>query len=105
MRTLPHRDGLEAFFAAALVKTGIRSKLTWFMALTTRVWGAGKLLLLAGSLLPDLRRFAAASMRFAIRAREVVVPQLGGQTVNEANCAAAGHGADPEGRREPAARP
>ena len=54
------------------------------MALTTRVWGAGKLLLLAGSLCLTYVVFAAASMRFAIRAREVVVPQLGGQTVNEA---------------------
>jgi beta-lactam-binding protein with PASTA domain len=54
------------------------------MALTTRVWGAGKLLLLAGSLCLTYVVFAVASMRFAIRARDVVVPQLGGQTVNEA---------------------
>jgi serine/threonine-protein kinase len=54
------------------------------MALTTRVWGAGKLLLLAGALVLTYVLFAAASMRIAIRAREVIVPSLGGRTVNEA---------------------
>jgi serine/threonine-protein kinase len=54
------------------------------MALTTRVWSAGKLLLLAGGLCLTYVLFAAASMRMAIRAREVVVPQLSGQTVNAA---------------------
>ena len=54
------------------------------MALRTRVWGAGKLLLLAGGLVATYAIFAAASMRVAIRAREVLVPSLAGQTVNGA---------------------
>jgi eukaryotic-like serine/threonine-protein kinase len=55
------------------------------MALTTRVWSAGKLLLLAGALLLTYLLFAAASMRIALKTREVVVPSLAGRTVNEAS--------------------
>jgi len=54
------------------------------MALTTRVWSAGKLLLLAGALFLTYVIFAAVGMRVALRAREVRVPALGGKTVNEA---------------------
>jgi serine/threonine-protein kinase len=54
------------------------------MPLKTRVWGAGKLLLLAGALLATYALFAAASMRLALRTREVVLPDLRGRTVNEA---------------------
>ena len=54
------------------------------MALTTRVWGAGKLLLLAGGLLLTYLLFAAAAMRVALKTREVVVPTLAGKTVNDA---------------------
>jgi beta-lactam-binding protein with PASTA domain len=54
------------------------------MALKTRVWGAGKLLLLGGALLLTYILFFAASMRFALKTREVEVPQLAGKTVNEA---------------------
>jgi len=57
------------------------------MALTTRVWSAGKLLLLVAMLLLTYVVFAAASMRVAIRAREVIVPGLTGQTVNQATTA------------------
>ena len=46
--------------------------------LTTRVWSAGKLLLLGGALLLTYVLFAAASMRIALRTREVVVPSLAG---------------------------
>ena len=49
------------------------------MALTTRVWGAGKLLLLGGALLLTYVLFAAAAMRVALKTREVVVPTLTGQ--------------------------
>jgi serine/threonine-protein kinase len=63
-----------------------------FMALTTRVWGAGKLLVLAVALVLTYVVFAAASMRIAIRAREVVVPSLSGQSVNQATAALAGAG-------------
>ncbi|MEO7273655.1 MAG: PASTA domain-containing protein, partial [Vicinamibacterales bacterium] len=57
------------------------------MALTTRVWSAGKLLLLVAMLLLTYVVFAAASMRVAIRAREVIVPGLAGQSVNQATTA------------------
>src|SRR4051794_1295473 len=55
------------------------------MALSTRVWGAGKRVLLAGALVLTYFLFAAASMRLALRTRDVVVPPLGGKTVNEAS--------------------
>jgi hypothetical protein len=55
------------------------------MALTTRVWGAGKLLLLGGALLLTYLLFAGASMRLALKTRDVVVPALTGRTVNEAS--------------------
>ena len=54
------------------------------MALTTRVWSAGKLLLLAGALFLTYVIFAAVGMRVALRTREVQVPALGAKTVNEA---------------------
>jgi serine/threonine-protein kinase len=54
------------------------------MALTTRVWGAGKILLLAGALVATYLLFAAASMRIALRTREVAVPALAGRSINEA---------------------
>jgi len=54
------------------------------MALKTRVWSAGKLLLLGGALLLTYVLFAAASMRLALKTREVVVPPLAGKTVNDA---------------------
>jgi eukaryotic-like serine/threonine-protein kinase len=59
------------------------------MALTTRVWGAGKLVLLGAALVLTYVVFAAASMRIAIRAREVMVPSLTGQSVNQATAALA----------------
>jgi serine/threonine-protein kinase len=54
------------------------------MALTKRVWGAGKLLVLVGALLLTYVLFAAAAMRVALRTREVPVPELTGRTVSEA---------------------
>jgi serine/threonine-protein kinase len=53
------------------------------MALTTRVWSAGKFFVLAGALLATFVLFFAASMRIALKTREVVVPSLIGQTVND----------------------
>jgi beta-lactam-binding protein with PASTA domain len=58
----------------------------------TRVWSAGKLLLLVGALVLTYVLFAAASMRIAIRAREVIVPPLAGRAVNEASAILAGAG-------------
>ncbi len=55
------------------------------MALRTRVWSAGKLLLLGGALVVTYVLFAAAAMRVAIKTREVEVPQLNGKSVNEAS--------------------
>lgn len=72
------------------------------MALTTRVWGAGKVLLLVGALFVTYGLFAAAAMRVALRAREVVVPSLAGRTVNDASAILADSGLNlkvEEGRR------
>lgn len=54
------------------------------MALTTRVWSAGKFLVLAGALLGTFLLFFAMSMRIALKTREVIVPALAGRSVNEA---------------------
>lgn len=59
------------------------------MALRTRVWSAGKIVLLGAGLLGTYLLFAAASMRLAIRAREVQVPDLSDRTANEATTIAA----------------
>jgi serine/threonine-protein kinase len=59
------------------------------MALRTRVWGAGKLLLLAGALLVTYLVFAAGAMRLALKAREVQVPDFSNRTANEAAAMAA----------------
>ena len=55
------------------------------MAFGTRVWGAGKLVLLGGALLATYILFAAASMRLAIRSREVQVPDVVNRTATEAS--------------------
>jgi serine/threonine-protein kinase len=57
------------------------------MPLKTRVWGAGKVLLIFGALVLTYVLFAAAAMRIAIRSREVPVPELAGKTVNDASAA------------------
>jgi serine/threonine-protein kinase len=62
------------------------------MALSTRVWGAGKRLLLAGALLLTYLLCAALAMRIALKTRDVVVPPLGGKTVNEASAVLADAG-------------
>ncbi len=58
------------------------------MALRTRVWSAGKLVLLGGGLVVTYLIFAAASMRIALRSREVQVPDFTNRTANEANAMA-----------------
>lgn len=57
------------------------------MPLKTRVWSAGKLLLLAAALLATYALFAGAAMRIALRSREVVLPDLRGRTVSDATAA------------------
>ena len=59
------------------------------MALKTRVWSAGKLVVVAGGLVATYLLFAAASMRIALRAREVEVPDLSGRTTNDATAVVA----------------
>jgi eukaryotic-like serine/threonine-protein kinase len=59
------------------------------MQLKTRVWGAGKLVVVGGALVATYLLFAAASMRVALRTREVQVPDLTNRTANEATALAA----------------
>lgn len=58
------------------------------MPLGTRVWGFGKILLLAGALAVTFLVFAAIAMRVAVRARQVTVPNLVGQSIADATAAA-----------------
>jgi eukaryotic-like serine/threonine-protein kinase len=72
------------------------------MPFKTRVWSAGKLLLLGGALLLTYLLFAAAAMRLALKTREVSVPDVAGKTVNEARTVLAEAGLNlrvEEGRR------
>jgi beta-lactam-binding protein with PASTA domain len=59
------------------------------MALRTRVWSVGKLVLLGGGLIATYLLFAAAAMRVALRTREVQVPDFTSRTANEATALAA----------------
>lgn len=56
------------------------------------MWGAGKMLVLSGALVATYLLFAAASMRVAVRAREVKVPDFSNRTANEATALASGLG-------------
>jgi eukaryotic-like serine/threonine-protein kinase len=62
------------------------------MPLTTRVWSAGKLLLLVGALLSTYVLSAALAARVALRAREVRVPALVGQPLGNASSTVIGIG-------------
>ena len=55
--------------------------------LRTRVWNFGKILLLAGALAATFFIFAGIAMRVAVRARQVTVPNLVGQSVADATAA------------------
>lgn len=59
-------------------------------AFTTRVWGYGKILLLAGALAATFFVFAGIAMRVAVRARQVTVPDLVGKPVADATMLASG---------------
>ena len=74
------------------------------MALTTRVWSAGKLLVLVGALFLTYVVSAAIGMRVALKTREVQVPALAGKTVNEATALLTETGSESEGGRRPAPR-
>lgn len=54
------------------------------MPLSARVWTAGKALLLAGALAATFVVFAVLAARVAVRARDVTVPNLAGQSVADA---------------------
>lgn len=54
------------------------------MTLGPRVWGAGKLLVLAGGLAATFIVFAVVSARVAVRAREIKVPDFAGKTLEDA---------------------
>ncbi len=62
------------------------------MTLSTRVWGAGQLLLLGIALLVTYGVFFLASMGIAVRARNVSVPNLAGQSVAQAEATLASLG-------------
>jgi serine/threonine-protein kinase len=55
------------------------------MALSSRMWGAGKLLVVLTGLLVTFVASFAVAMRLALKAREVAVPALTGRSVNEAS--------------------
>lgn len=73
--------------------------------LRTRVWTAGRLLLLAGALAVTFGAFFLASMRVASKAREVKVPDLRGQPIERARTALDAAGlalrVDPNRRPDP----
>lgn len=62
------------------------------MALTARVWGAGKTLVIAGALAATFLLFFFLSMRLALRVRDVTVPEVRGWSVNDASSAITGEG-------------
>jgi eukaryotic-like serine/threonine-protein kinase len=62
------------------------------MAFRTRVLGAGKLIVLAVALVATYLVFAGASMRLALRSREVQVPDVSNRTANEASAIASNLG-------------
>ena len=62
------------------------------MKFGTRVWSAGKLLLLVGALVATYVLFAALGMRVALRTREVQVPDLVGRNVQDASQSLGGLG-------------
>ena len=55
------------------------------MALRNRVYGAGKMLILAGALVATYVVFAVGSMRYALRSREVQVPDLTNRSTADAS--------------------
>ncbi|OFV94329.1 MAG: hypothetical protein A3G76_06450 [Acidobacteria bacterium RIFCSPLOWO2_12_FULL_65_11] len=58
------------------------------MALKSRVFGAGKLIVLAGALVATYLVFGIVSMRVALKTREVQVPNLTGRSASEATAIA-----------------
>lgn len=73
------------------------------MALQTRVWTVGRVLVIAASLLATYLVFAAIAVRVAVRARDVVVPDVVGSSVTDATVALARQ--DLQARVDTAERP
>lgn len=73
------------------------------MPFGTRVWGIGKILLLTGGLAATFLVFAGIAMRVAVRARQVTVPNLVGQSLTDATNLAAN--LDLQLRVDPVKRP
>src|SRR5215813_690991 len=92
MLTLLRRGGNYCPGTAHPALAGPCSTITHPMALRKRVWSAGKLLVLVGALVATYVLFAAASMRLALRAREVKVPDFTNRTANEATAMASAYG-------------
>ena len=75
------------------------------MALTTRVWGAGKLLVLLAALSPPICCSPFVAVRVAdARARGARCPTSPGRSVNDASATARRSRPDAAGRREPPRR-
>jgi serine/threonine-protein kinase len=55
------------------------------MALRTRVWSAGKFVIVVGALPATYLLFAVVSMQLALKARDVAVPDLTSHTASEAS--------------------
>ena len=55
------------------------------MALRTRVWSAGKFVIVIGALPATYLLFAVVSMQLALKARDVTVPDLTNRTAHEAS--------------------
>jgi beta-lactam-binding protein with PASTA domain len=73
------------------------------MPFGARVWGFGKVLLLAGALAATFLAFAGIAMRVAVRARQIAVPNLVGQPLAAATAVAST--LDLQLRVEPVKRP
>ena len=58
------------------------------MPLKNQVFGAGRLILLAGALVITYLVFGVVSMRLALKTREIQVPDLSGRSANEATALA-----------------
>lgn len=57
------------------------------MALTTRVWGLGKFLLVAAALVGTYVLFFVLAVRVTLRSRDVVIPSIVGTTAQQASSA------------------
>ena len=113
LRTEPHRHGLEAFFGAVFLRAGELDRTTGQSTICydQSSWpfepasGArASCVLLGGALLATYVLFAAASMRVALRAREVQVPDLDQPHRQRSDGASRRPRARAEGGRHAAAR-